>query len=62
MVEKLKLYLLLLISLFLIIVSNYMHAYSSLSDNGNFSAGAAFMLGIAGIWKWARLKDLQNIQ
>jgi hypothetical protein len=58
MVEKLKLYILLCISLILIIASNYMHEYYSLSDSGHFSAGEAFMLGIAGVWKWARLADI----
>lgn len=60
--EKLKLYSLLCISLILIIISNYMHQYSSLSDSGNFAAGQAFMLGIAGVWKWARLSDLRMIK
>tara|TARA_B110000908_G_C10122097_1_gene388092 strand:+ start:455 stop:580 length:126 start_codon:yes stop_codon:yes gene_type:complete len=39
-----------------------MHQYSSLSDSGNFAAGQAFMLGIAGVWKWARLSDLRMIK
>lgn len=60
MVEKLKLYLILFVSLLLIVVSNYMHEYTSLSADGHFSAGEGFLLGIAGVWKWARLRDQAN--
>jgi hypothetical protein len=59
MVEKVN--KLLLVSLLIIFVSDYIHLNMELTDNGHFICGGFLMLGISGIWKWAKLRD-QNRQ
>lgn len=53
---------LLVISLCIIFVSDYAHLNVELSNNGHFICGGLLMLGVAGIWKWAKLRDKKGIK
>ena len=59
MVEKLKLYLLLLIRLLLVFFCDYMHLYAVLTKQGHFLSGGGLMLGLFGIREYLKSQKKQ---